>query len=277
MNILITGTNGFIAKHLRTHFEGKHVVYSISRQKKLDGQLFNDYEVDLSNLKYVKENFIWQFSQKKIDVIIHCAAVLSGDDNKDIDVFHTNNAITESMIHIAEIAKAKKFINISSIGVYPNITGTYSEQSATEPSVNHECLYGLSKICSEELFKFYLKGVSKVINLRLGQVYGQGMRNDRIYSVMKDELKKYNRITIFGKGERTSNFLSIGYLVNKIDEIVHNTEISGTFNLGEKNMSYAELADMIVKEFGNETSKIILDAFGHASKVFIDCSKINSL
>jgi nucleoside-diphosphate-sugar epimerase len=277
MNILITGTNGFIAKYLRSHFEDKHVVYSISRKTKLGVQLINEFEVDLSNLNFVKEVFSKQISRKKIDVIIHCAAVLSGSDNKDIEVFHINNAITESMIHIAEITKAPKFINISSIGVYPNTTGTYTEKSAVEPSVNHECLYGLSKVCSEELFKFYLKAVSQVINLRLGQVYGQGMRNDRIFSLMKDELKKNNTITVFGNGERISNFLSIGYLINKIDEIIHNTEISGTFNLGEKNISYAELADMIIKEFGNDSSKIILDESGLASRVIIDCSKINSL
>jgi nucleoside-diphosphate-sugar epimerase len=277
MNILITGANGFIAKHLKNHFKADHEIFTISRKAEADGLSSNDYEIDLSDVNFVKEYFSEDRFKHKMDVIIHCAAVLSGADNKDIMVFHKNNAITESMIHIAKAAGTSKFINISSIGVYPNISGTYTEQSAIEPSVNHECLYGLSKVCSEELFKFYLRDTAQVINLRLGQVYGQGMREDRIFSIMKDELQKNNTITVFGNGERISNFVSVDYLVNKLDTIVHSAEARGTYNLGEKNLSYTDLAEMIIKEFGNDLSKIILDERGVASKVIIDSSKINSL
>lgn len=276
MNILITGANGFIGKYLKNHFLGKLEVYTISRATGNDDAT-KDYGIDLSDVRAVKENFTENVFGQKMDVIIHCAAVLSVLDNKDISVFHKNNAITESLIHIAGVTKAVKFINISSIGVYPNTSGTYTEQSAIEPSMNHECLYSLSKVCSEELFKFYLQETTQVVNLRLGQVYGLGMRDDRIFSIMKDELQKENAITIFGNGERISNFVSIEYCINKIYEIIHKDEVQGTFNLGEKNLSYADLAEMIIKEFGNSSSKIILNEKGVRSKVIIDSSKINSL
>ena len=202
--------------------------------------------MDLSDVNGVKQKFSNNIFKQKIDVIIHCAAVFSNIDNKDIKVFHKNNAITESMIYITSITNATKIINISTIGVYPNISGTYNEKSVVEPSVNHECLYGLSKVCSEELFKFYLKDSVKVINIRLGQVYGLGMRKDRIFSIMKNELLRDNAITVFGKGERISNFLSIDYLVENINKILKNDNIQGTFNLGEKNLSYYNLAEMIM-------------------------------
>lgn len=274
MNILITGANGFIGKHLQKHFQVEHEIYTISRENLKDSLSANNYEIDLSDVKAVKDNFTEHVFRQNMDVIIHCAAVLSGADNKDISVFHKNNAITESVIHIAGAVKATKFINISSIGVYPNISGTYTEQSAIEPSMNHECLYSLSKVSSEELFKFYLKDSVKVINLRLGQVYGAGMRDDRIFAMMKDELRRNNAITVFGNGERISNFISIAYCVDKIDTIIKNNKVQGTFNLGERNLSYYGLAEMIIKEFGNSSSEIILNEKGVRSKVIIDSSKI---
>lgn len=277
MRILITGVNGFIGKYLRNHFQGGHEIYSITRTSNESLPSENDYVLDLSDVNGVKEKFENNIFKQKIDVIIHCAAVLSNIDNKDITVFHKNNSITESMIHIASVTNTTKIINISTIGVYPNISGTYNEQSVIEPSVNHECLYGLSKVCSEELFKFYLKDKIQVINIRLGQVYGLGMRKDRIFSIMKNELLRDNIITVFGKGERISNFISIDYFIEKIKGILQNDEIQGTFNLGEKNLSYYNLAEIIIKEFGNCSSKIRLSEKGIRSKVIIDSSKINNL
>jgi nucleoside-diphosphate-sugar epimerase len=278
MNILITGANGFIGRYLKEYFQARNnKVFTISRKLNSSNNAANDYVADLSDINFIKNNFTENIFGEKIDAIVHCAAILSTTDNKDIAVFHMNNAITESMIHIAKTTKTTKFINISSIGVYPNISGVYNEESMVEPSVNHECLYSLSKICSEELFKFYLNDTIHVINLRLGQVYGKGMRDDRIYSIMKDELDNVNTITVFGNGERISNFVSIDYCINKIDKIVNNDMIKGTFNLGEKNLSYFDLAKMIISEFGNTSSKIVLIEKGVKSKVIIDSTKINSL
>lgn len=273
MNILITGINGFIGRNLKNFFEEKHTIFSISRKE--TELLKNSVFLDLTNITLVKEVFVTNVFEQKIDLIIHCAAVLSNpESSKNIDVLHANNAITESMIYIAKKTGASRIINMSTIGVYPNLDGTYNERSYSLPSVNNECLYSLSKICSEELFSFYLSKEMKVINLRLGQTYGNGMREDRIFSIMKNELKNNNSITVFGNGERVSNFISVTYLIQKIEEIIGKTDVSGIYNLGEKNISYLELAKMIIKDYGDEFSKIILKDEGVKSKVLIDSSKI---
>lgn len=277
MNILITGVNGFIGKHLLNYFSKKHPVFSISRTA-LQPFQNNNFAIDLSDVDLVKKLFSRNVFKQKIDIILHCAAVLSeNDDNKNINVFHKNNAITESMIHIAGVLNVSKFINISSIGVYPNKSGTYDEQSAIEPSMNHECLYGLSKVCSEELFKFYFKDTIQIINLRLGQVYGDGMRQDRIFEIMKHELQSNNTITVYGNGLRISNFVAIDYLKIKMEKLMNNKNAQGTFNLGEKNLSYAQLAEMIIEKYGNSSSKIILKDQGTSAQVMIDSSKINAI
>lgn len=277
MKILISGHNGFISGHLINFLKIEHEVFTISRKKNKDNSILNNYAIDLSNVKLVKEKFTESFINEKIDVIIHCAAVITAKNNKDISIFHENNSITESMIYIAETLNPNKFINLSTIGVYPNKSGVYNENSVIGPSSNHECLYSLSKFCGEELFEFYLKNKMQVINLRLAQVFGTGMRQDRIFSIMKDELKRKNTITVFGNGERTSNFISIKYLINKINVVIENIKAKGIFNVGQYNISYTELAEMIIKENGDDLSKIILNKNGVKSKVIIDSSKIDKL
>jgi UDP-glucose 4-epimerase len=276
MTILLTGVSGFIGGCLYDHLSKNHEVYRVLRNYKDDG---NDriFYIDLINVDDVKYriNYSNEFDIE-IDIIIHCAALLAGSENsKNIDLFNDNNRITESVILIAKKCNVKRVINFSTIGLYPNKDGVYNETSQVNPAFNAECLYSLSKFCSEELLTFLLPKVS-IINLRLSQTYGKGMRSDRIYALFINELRTQNTITLFGNGERSSNFISVEYLLSQIDDILVNFGIKGTFNIGQKNMTYLELANQIVEGYGNEKSRIVLVDKGVKSKVFIDCNKLET-
>ena len=274
MNILITGAGGFIGSALDKHLSKQHNIYRVIRESSGDSSPAT-IVMDLTNVNAVKNALaIILPLSVKFDVIIHCAAILATDENRnDMNVFHANNRITENVIFLAKELAVEKIINLSTIGVYPNADGRYNELSPVHPGVNTECLYSLSKFCSEELF-FYLLKDTAVINLRLSQVYGNGMRNDRIYSIMKNELEKSNRITVWGNGERVSNFMSVDFLLGTIDRILVSRNIEGTFNVGEENITYLQLAEKIIKEAGNTTAQIIRENKGVRAKVEIDCTKI---
>ena len=195
----------------------------------------------------------------------------------NIDILYQNIKITESVLEIARILKPKKIINFSSIAVYPNKDGIYSELSETRPSVNTECLYGLSKYCSENLLDFFTRKENVIIShLRVAQVYGEGMREDRVISIMRNELRKNNTITVFGKGERTSNFIDIHKLLS-IVEVFLTKDLPGIYNIGEKNMSYLDLARMLIKNYGNKNSKIIKKSSGLRVKFKLDTRKVEKL
>jgi nucleoside-diphosphate-sugar epimerase len=100
------------------------------------------------------------------------------------------------------------------------------------------------------------------------------MRSDRIYSEFLKELTDYNQITVWGNGERVSNFISIEYLIEIIIQIINKNLPPGTYNLGNKNISYYELAQLIISLYGNNSSKIITIEKGIKSKVFIESNKL---
>lgn len=249
MKIIITGANGFVGSSLLTALKGNHEIFPVSRRQNKENDCLN---IDLS------EPSALNGFEMSADVIIHCASVLATKDNmKRLALLYENLRITESIITLVQKSKAYLLINLSSIAVYGNTSGTFSEDGKIHPSSSIEGLYGLSKFCSEELFNFYLrnKGI-RTINLRLAQVIGEGMRDDRVYSMMKSELETRNEITVFGDGSRTSSFISMNYLIQNIQKILMNKTINGTYNLSEYNMSYKEMAERIIKEYGNKNSII---------------------
>lgn len=276
MNILITGSGGFIGTYLCDSLGKEHKlnrIYSFS----MPASDSDSYAVDLTNRKTIQE-LIDVLSKQKIDVIINLASrMASPDKTEDLEILRENIIITENMVTLAKKIQPKKFINFSSIAVYPNILGLFSENSLPSPQKNTDCLYGLSKYCSEVILDFLLRNENiRIVHLRVAQVYGEGMREDRIIPVMQKELKEHNTITVFGNGERESCFIEINKLTECVEYFLHE-EVYGIYNLGDQNLSYYDLAKIMVKQYGNEESKIVKHPKGNKEKFNLDTSKLQRI
>lgn len=162
MNIIVTGAAGFVGGHVCTFLNNAHTLC------KVDIHGGDDFIiVDLCNIDEVQNVFSSFQANHPVDVILHLASrLMSPNDVENIAVFYDNIHIIESVIEIAKIVKPKKLINISSMAVYPNIEGTFSETSQVQMSLNSDCIYGLSKFCSENLFDFFLTESSNLPNLK---------------------------------------------------------------------------------------------------------------
>jgi UDP-glucose 4-epimerase len=271
--LLITGANGFIGKHLCANLKNKYNIHQIVSPRHRDNLDNYVFSCDLSNHQET-ERLINKLPLKNYKAVIHLAALLSkpGDWN-NINYFDANNKITNNMISLVKNVNCNSFINFSSLAVYPNRDGFYDEESIVEMADNTECLYGLAKFNAEILFKFYLKKLTKVINLRLAQSYGHGMQNDRLIGVFRNELVKTNSITLYGNGMRVSNFVHVNDIIESIHAVLINP-MPGTFNLGnDKNVSYMSIAERIIAAIGNDGSKIIKKNEGVKAKVAIDTKK----
>ena len=112
-----------------------------------------------------------------------------------------------------------------------------------------------------------------IVHLRVAQVYGEGMREDRIIPVMRKELEERNTITVFGNGERESCFIEINKLVEVIEFFLTH-EVSGVYNVGDQNLAYYDLAEIVVNQYGNEESTIVKQPQGSKEKFNLDSSKL---
>ena len=71
MNILITGANGFLGKHLNEHYSSKdHKIFSLGRQ-----------QLDITDKNDVDEFF----KNNHIDIVLHTA--INGGTRRDQDTF----------------------------------------------------------------------------------------------------------------------------------------------------------------------------------------------
>ena len=278
MNVLISGINGFIGGDLMQLLTATtdYNAYGISRNTTIAAS-DNIFSVDLAD-----ENSVTLFIEKIIkipisfNVFVHCASVLAdAKNNRDFSLFTDNNQITNNVVRIVNKLNIKTLVNLSTIGVYPNADGVYDETTAIDPSKNFECLYSLSKYCSEQLFNFYLLPETNVINLRLSQVYGERMREDRIYKIMENEMKQNNQITVWSNGERVSNFVEIEYVLKTIMHFIKKSH-SGLFNVGGENLSYKQLAEKVISTNQVEHVVVKLVNKGVISKVYINSDKLKN-
>lgn len=272
MNILITGSNGFIARNLIQKISNEYCLIKL-----INGPYYSysqgEVVCNLLDLNHVKK-----FLQEKlnIDMIIHTASKLaSSDTSNQISLLYENIKMYEHLSMLIAAFKPKKVINFSSIAVYPNQDGEYFENSEIKPSLNNDGLYGLSKFCGENILDFFHKQTN-IIHLRIAQVHGEDMRDDRIFKIMQNELQQKNQISVFGNGRRISNFIDIDILLQKIIFfITHNK--TGIFNIGDKNLSYKDIAFDIINKYGNTKSAIILLEQGVSAQCLINCDKLKEI
>ncbi len=274
MNILITGANGYIGKSLVETLQSSYNVFQIKSSLKYN----RDNQIYYMNLLDNTHTELFINEKISIDVIIHVASKMASSQNvDDLNVLYDNIKMYEQLLYIVKRYKPKKLINFSSIAVYPNKDGNYDENSIIKPSVNGDALYGLSKFCGENILDYKLRNENiKIVHLRVSQVFSDDLKEDRLYLAMKNELNKTNKITVFGNGERVSNFIHKDLLINNVLFFIQN-EYSGIFNIGDKNLSYKEFANYIISKFGNINSEIIFNTKGLKVKPYIKLDKFNNV
>lgn len=198
MRILVTGSEGFIGKHL-VYFLNKKG-YEIVPFDKVKGQ-------DLLNEKHLTKVF-----KKNIDYIIHLAAY--GDVYKAIKdpvgALIAGPAATASLIKVASKFPIKKI-------VYASTWEVYGKPIYSPINENHPCFpltpYSIAKYAGELVIKSVNNSIPWII-LRLGSVYGPNMRPYAVIPLfIKNALRKKS-VILHDKGKQKRQFVYIDDVCN---------------------------------------------------------------
>lgn len=193
MKILVTGSSGFIGKHLVNRLlqeEEKHEIVGVSRRSHnhfLDmlPTAVAGYREFHCNLEM--ESHVYNFFQKfRPDVIFHLAAnpLVKEDGANPCGITHTNVAATHYLL--AHCPPGTRFVYASSATVYGTSHETFypaTEKAETKPA----SIYGVTKLASEHYVRVYAKRqkVNPLI-LRLAANVGGGAS----HGVLPDLIRK---------------------------------------------------------------------------------------
>ena len=271
MKILITGSSGFVSKNLIKFLLNKKnfKVYAISRKKNKNKKNLTFYNLNLMKKNKIKEIFF--------DIVMHTAAIVVNKKNvNDPNLLTKNMKITNNLIKILKDIKFKRIINFSSSSVYSNNSGKFSESSPINPINNTDFIYGLSKFSSEVLLKCNFNE-KKILNLRISQIYGNGMAKTKIIPNMINSIKKNNKISIFGDGSRLLNFIEINDLIKYIFKLIKKKSF-GDYNVSSTVISTKRLATEILKKYGNKHTRLkYYKNKKNNQKFILDTKKLNKV
>jgi UDP-glucose 4-epimerase len=218
LNILITGSSGFIGRNL---VEGLSDIGSIIG---LDRKSF-EFSTDVK--QYKGDTNSWEtFSQikEKVDVVLHFGSASSTLNFKE----NPGNLFTSE---VKSFFNALEFAikNGSKIFIYPSSASVYrTDRSSSIKVVDPPNFYGLLKITEENICRLYSDRI-KTIGLRIFMVYGPGeeSKGERAspISLFVQDIIKRKRPLIFGDGTQTRDPIYIRDLIDIIRNIIilHNT------------------------------------------------------
>lgn len=195
--ILVTGAGGFAGKHIAEYlfYHGYEVVGTVHHNVPEVG--VPTVKCDLSKPFTIEGDF---------DAIVHAAGSLPHKE-QDFRQFKRNNIDSmENLLAFATRKGIKRFIYLSTIGVY----GEFRDTIITEDSdrINADA-YGLTKYMAECL----LRAESKIesISLRMPGIIGPGASGVWFTNTI-DKFRKNDDVVIYSPDFQTRNFVWIGDL-----------------------------------------------------------------
>jgi UDP-glucose 4-epimerase len=267
INVLVTGSNGFIGSQLAVYLESKEYhVWKLDRH--FQNEMQNQLRIDISR----KIEFE-AISNMRFDAIVHCAAqtdVRKSVEDPTFDLM-SNGLGTLNLIEFVAQTGISNFIYINSGGaIYGNEELPLSEKSFIAPSSP----YGLSKFVGEEYVRILgAKFGFTWSSLALSNVYGDVVKNKKgvIYEFSKS-LKMNKTPVIYGK-EITRDFIYIDDVISAIEKsLVASTQCRVNISSNIETSIY-EIYDLVAGQLNSEIKpEIKAPRFGEIMRSKLDNS-----
>lgn len=238
MNVLVTGTNGFIGSNIIKFLNKNFNFFGVTKES-----------LNLYSIKDI-DSFIFK---NKIESVIHCA-IEGGHrlEKEESDIFYKNILMYENLMKFKD--RYTFFINISSGAEFDrrnNITSYKEEELYNNIPIDY---YGLSKNIISKLNNQFERG----INLRIFNCFYPNELNTRF---IRNNIKKYiNHEPMIIHQDRYMDFLYLDDLLTVIKYYLNNPQMSSV----DINLTYKEkykLSDILTKinNISDHKSHIIIE------------------
>jgi UDP-glucose 4-epimerase len=260
VKILLTGAKGFIGRNIVQFLGDKHEIVEATRESK----------INISKL-----NSLLAISD--VDVVIHTAAKTFVPDSF-IDPYNFYKFNINSSLNIAEYCRIKKVKRLIYLNSYPYGIPEYCPIDEKHRISLHSP-YNKSKYISEEVIINYLEGITKVVSLRMFNLYGKYQKsNFLVPHIVEQALEKDS--VIVRDLEPKRDYLYIKDLVLLIDSIIDSNPIYGVYNVGSgTSYSVAKVISMVsdilekpikVEVVGDRRENEVMNCFADIEKITRD-------
>lgn len=176
MQILLTGSSGFIGKNLKAYLQDKYILLTPK-----------SFELNLTNDEAVKR----YFKENKIDFIIHCASVGGARGIADKDTtMEENLAMVEYLLKYKN--PTTRIILFGSGAMYDKSRNLHKVKESEIGKVIPKDLYGKSKL----LLAQQIKNRKDSVMLNIFACYGYGEKQNRFPSYAINQVLKGEDIMI---------------------------------------------------------------------------------
>jgi len=258
MKILVTGSSGFIGRHLTEFLKNKGITVLPYDQK-------TDPQDDILDFQRLKDRI------KEADGAVHLAAITrprsafeAPKDCVKINIGGTANVL--EALRLASLAQGRRpwLIFISSRDVF----GEPKTLPLTEEAPkNPQNLYGLTKAAGEEMCRIFSESYGlKTRVLRFTSVYGAALDDsDRVIPKFIIQAAKNEPLTILGTGQEIFDFTHVSDIVEGIwqciGELAHTPKAYDDFLLSYgRPVFLKDLAETIIRETKSKSKIVFQEA-----------------
>ncbi|MEZ8144288.1 UDP-glucose 4-epimerase [Enterovibrio norvegicus FF-454] len=214
MNILLTGSTGFVGKHLANN-------YRIHRQVVRDGEKRG--QEPYFTVESINEDTDWNGAFDGVDVVIHLAGLAHSGTFSCEDYQSINTQGTVRLAHAAAKNGVKRFVFVSSIGV--NGTSTEDQPFTFDETANPHNAYAQSKYNAELGLKQISENVGlEVVIVRPTLVYGPNAPGN---FGMLAKLASKVPVLPFGVANNRRDFIAVQNLVDLLVTCATHPEAAG--------------------------------------------------
>lgn len=254
--VLVTGCTGLVGHGICLSLLSKgYQVWGTSRNKiESNHRSFYPVVLDLE-----KESSLSELTKilDKVDILIHNAALLPGNNKYSFDKYLkiNFNATTELIKKSIETGiKQIIYISGSPLSFQKEINNFITEESPYLPKND----YGTSKALSEIICLQYInKNEIPLSVFRFTAPYGYINKSKSVFSTFINSAKRGNPITLWGKGGREQTFTFVED-IGEACSLAINKKSSGIFTItGPEKISMKNLAEKVLQAFPKSDSKII--------------------
>lgn len=238
MRVLITGTDGFIGRHLKSALEqcGHQVTGTVFFRKPGRNEVSLDLCGDISNNG---------LSNKSFDALVHTAGIVNQNAPKSL-IYAVNALGTRKILGLARRIGCGHFIQLSSVSVYGlRVVGENRTEDRTPRYMGRWTIpYARSKAHAEAFVE--KSGVPYTI-LRMPAVIGRGdsFVGQSIIPPLRD-----GSFFLCGRGDRLFSMINVRNLASIVRTLLERGALMKAFNCADHHVSWREFAGEYARQLG---------------------------